>query len=306
MRKDSSPSPTALRNSNDLRRLLTPANIRVEAGSVDAVRTIQRRRNLDDMALRLSLESAERGYAWVARDEAEVVAAAVAHDSEDERYIGDLYVEPSYRGHGVARALLSSAFENAADLARAALLDPADPASLALALGFHLGLREPILRFAGAIPKEEELAKMAAGEYRFSVEPIDAAAHGYALNELDRHARGTMRPADHASFALNATGNAFFLGGECVAYAYVWPDGRVGSLACASEAYLVQVFAYALVTLSRTYGASWCTALVPGSNRRIARAALRAGLHVNKALILASDTPAAALQTYVGYHELLF
>ena len=143
------------------------------------------------------------------------------------------------------------------------------------------------------------------GDYRFEVARVDPAMHNFVLNELDRRARGTARPADHAEFALNAGGNVFFLNGECVGYAYGWPDGRIGPLACASEAYLVQIFAYALVTLSRTYGASWCTTLVPGSDRRVARAALRAGLRVKETFTFASSVSWSGSQAYVGYHELL-
>jgi len=281
------------------------AEIRIELGSSDDTRLIQRRRPIDDLALRLSLESAERGLVWVAHDDRETVGIAVARDSQEERYIGDLFVEPSYRGQGVAPALLAAAFEGSG-LSRAMLIAAGDAAALTLGLRFGAAPRESLLRLAGAIPKEEELAKMAAGDYRFGVETIDAAAHGYALNELDRHSRGTTRPADHAAFALAGCGQAFFLNGECVGYAYVWPDGRIGPLACASEAYLVQVFAYALVTLQRTYGASWCTALVPGANRRIARAGLRAGLRIEEVYSLASDAHVADLSTYVGYHRLLF
>lgn len=280
--------------------------VEIVAASADDVRTIGRRRDLDDLTLRLSLQSAERGAVWTARDQGEIIGIAVSHDSNDERLVGDWYVEPSYRGGGVGFALLEAAFDGAGDLGRAAMVDPREFASLALALRFGLAPRATFLRFAGAIPREEELAKMAAGDYRFEVATIDAAAHGMALDELDRQARGTTRPADHAQFALTATGNAFFLRGECVGYAYVWPDGRVGPLTCASEAYLVQILAYALVTLTRAHSASWCTLLVPGSNRRIARASLRAGLRIEESLLLASDASLAILSTYVGYHRLLF
>lgn len=256
--------------------------------------------------MRRSLQSAERGAAWIARDDHEVIGIAVAHDTDDERYVGDLFVEASFRGQGVGRRLVEASMADAGDLARSALIAAEDAAGMALALRFGMALREPILRFAGAIPKEEELAKMAAGSYRFNVEPIDAAKHDFALNELDRYARGTTRGADHAAFSLSATGHAFSLGGECVGYGYVWSDGRIGPMACASEAYLVQMLAHSLVTLSRTYGASWCTALVPGSNRRIARSALRAGLRVSKTSVFASDAAATGFQSYIGYHELLF
>ena len=148
------------------------------------------------------------------------------------------------------------------------MVDPSDAGSLALALRQRMTLREPIVRLAGAIPREEELAKMAAGDHRFEVDAVDSVSHGFGLRGLDPQTRGTTRDGDHERFAGNATGHAFFLRGEFVAYAYVWPDGRIGPLACASQAYLVQIFAYALLSLTRTYGASWCSALVPGSNHK--------------------------------------
>ncbi|MFZ0032410.1 MAG: GNAT family N-acetyltransferase [Candidatus Cybelea sp.] len=274
--------------------------------SIDDVRAIARRRKLDETALSLSLKAADLGRAWAARDQTEIVGIAIAHDSQDERYIGDCYVEASYRTQGVGSGLLAAALDDAQDRARTMLLDSNDRAAARLAYRYGMALRQPILRFAGTIPREEELAKMAAGEYRFGVEPIDSAAHGMALNELDRQTRGTIRPADHASFARDASGSAFSLNGELIGYAYVWPDGCVGPSACASEVYLVQIFAYALVTLQRVHRASWCTVLVPGSNRRIARASLRAGLRIQDVFTIASDAPLSDLSTYIGRHQLLF
>ncbi len=255
--------------------------------------------------MRLALQAAQAGRVWLARDEDEPIGVVVAHDSEDERYIGDLYIEPSYRGQGIGGRLVAAAFGEGDDAGRAMSVDPRDAASLALALRYRLAPRESLLRFAGAIPREEELAKMAAGDYRFEVEPIDPAFHGGALNELDRHARGTARPADHAQFALRATGSVFALRGEWVGYAYVWPDGRVGPMTAASGAYLVQILAYALVTLQRRHSASWCTALVPGANRRVARAALRAGLRIEETWMLAADSLIGNMANYVCYHRLL-
>jgi len=288
------------------RHCVAVSDLTVELAGADEVRSIQRRRNCDDAAVRLALASVERGTVWVARDGAEAVGIAIAHDSEAERYVGDIFVEPSYRGTGAGGELLAAAFGDAGDRSTAMLVDPADPASLALGLRQRMMLREPIVRFAGAIPREEELAKMAAGDYRFEVDTVDPVSHGFGLRGLDAQTRGTTRDADHEHFAGSATGNAFFLRGEFIAYAYVWPDGRIGPLACASQAYLVQIFAYALLSLTRAYGASWCTALVPGSNLRIARAALRAGLRIEAVCLLAADAFQGDLSMYVGYHSLLF
>lgn len=282
-----------------------PSVAEIVAASVDDVRQIQRRRNLDEAAIRLSLQAAEGDCAWIARDEGAAIGIAVAHDSDDDRSIGDLFVEPSYRGAGIGAGLIGAAFSVRDNLGRAMLAQADDAAALALALRNRMAPRETLLRFAGAIPREEELAKMAAGDYRFEVAAVDSAMHAGALNELDRQARGTTRPADHEEFARRAAGHAFFLNGECIGYAYVWPDGYIGPMACASEAYLVQILAFALVTTRRTYSASWCTALVPGSNRRIARAALRAGLRIEESFALAHDSFIGDMSAYVAYHRML-
>ena len=282
------------------------SDVSVGRASVDEAREIARRRGLDDTAIRLTLAPAERGTAWVARDEAEVVGIAVAHDSEDERYVGDLFVEPSFRGQGLGSQLVSAAFADAGDRRRTMLVDPADAAMLALALRNGLALREPVLRVAGAIPKEEELARMAAGDYRFAVEMIDPDAHGFGLRELDQRTRGVVRDDDHREFALRASGYAFALNGELVAYAYAWPDGRIGPVASSSPAYLVQIFAFVLRALSQRFGASWCTALVPGSNLRVSRVALKAGLRIAEGFVFATDPVNDDTSRYVGYHHLLF
>jgi hypothetical protein len=68
----------------------------------------------------------------------------------------------------------------------------------------------------------------------------------------------------------------------------------------------VQIFAYALLSLQRAYGASWCSALVPGSNRRVARAALRAGLRIHDAFTFAGNGASSpGMSSYVGCHRLL-
>ncbi|MDP9024773.1 MAG: hypothetical protein M3N13_05320, partial [Candidatus Eremiobacteraeota bacterium] len=149
-------------------------------------------------------------------------------------------------------------------------------------------------------------ARMAAGDYRFSASPIDLRKHAGALDALDREVRGTARADDHAGFAALALGTVFALNDECVGYAYVWPDGRIGPLIATSSAYAMQFFAYAMVSLARTFQASWCTALVPGTNARTLQAATRAGLAIDRVLLFASDQPLLDLSRYVGFHQLAF
>jgi len=282
------------------------ADVLVGPAAPEDVREVALRRSFDERALRLASAFGAAGTAWSARDEGAAVGVALAHDAGGERCVGDLFVEPSFRGAGIGARLLDAAFEEAGDRTRSVMLEAGDAAGVALALRRGMAIRTPVLRLAGELPREEALVAMAAGDYRFAVEPVDPARHAYSLDAIDRETRGGARAAEHARFAESACGSAVFRDDEFVGYAYVWPDGRIGPLAAASAVYLVQLLALSMVTLERRYGASWCSAFVPATNVRLARAALRAGLRIEGANLFASDAPGGDLSRYAGFHPLLF
>lgn len=274
----------------------------------DDVRAFAARRWPDDESRQLYIELADAapGGAWVARDESTPVALAFTHALEDERYFSEVYVEPSFRGAGIGWRLLQEVGKDDTDLARSALFDAADTSTIAFFLRRGISLNVPVLRIAGAVPREDELVRLAAGDYRFHTEPLDPLAHRFSLDALDREVRGSARGADHRLFSARAAGTVFVLNDEPVGYVYVWRDGRIGPLVAASGAYLAQFYAFALVSLRRTYGASWCTSLVPGNNTRIMRAAMRIGLTLDSVKIFATDQPMLDLSRYVGFHALAF
>ena len=280
----------------------------VGAASLDDVAYFARRRYPDDEGRRLYAALAETAPsgAYVARDEGTPVGIAVAHALEDEWFLSDLFVEPSFRTSGTGWELLRELTREAGDVTRSGLVDPSETGGLAFFLRRGVALQTPVVTVSGSIPKEEELARMAAGDYRFATAQIDPAAQRTALASLDRDVRGSARPYDHRYFADNATGVAFEINGEFVGYAYVWPSGRIGPMVTSSAAYAVQMFAFALMLLVRTYGASWCRVMIPGTNVRVVRAAMRAGLTIESSQIFASDGPLLDLSRYVGYHPLLF
>jgi GNAT superfamily N-acetyltransferase len=278
------------------------------AASEADVREMALRRCPDESSRRLYIslaEQAPRG-AWVARDEGTPVAIGFAHALEDEWFLSELYVEPSFRRQGMGSGILREVARDGGDVWRSGMLDADATDGMAFFLKLGVGLQVPVLRIAGAIPKEEELLPMAAGDYRFVTVPIDPQAHATVLTALDREARGTARGGDHASFAQVASGTLLLINDEVVGYVYVWPDGRIGPMVSASAAYLTQFFGFALVALRRTYGASWCTALVPGSNVRVMRAAVRIGLMLDQVRIFATDSPQSDLSRYIGFHSLAF
>jgi len=281
---------------------------RIAAARESDVRVLAQRRWPDESSRQLYIhlaDGAPRGV-WVARDEGTPIAIAFAHALENEWFVSELFVEPSFRGAGLGWKLMRAATSDSGDASLAGIIEANDTASQAFFLRRGMGLHVPLLRIAGEIPKEEELLPMAAGDYRFTTLAIDPNAHAEALAGLDRDVRGTARPADHASFTQVASGTLLLLNDECVGYVYVWPDGRIGPLAAASGAYLTQFFGFALVALRRNYGASWCTALVPGSNVRVMRAAARIGLVLDHLRIFATDLPRIDLSRYIGFHALAF
>lgn len=250
-------------------------------------------------------QSAPNG-AWVAKDAGDSIGIALPHALEDEWFLSYLFVEPSFRGHGIGLRLLTEVARDAGDVTRTALPEVNAADALAFSVRRGLPLHAPVLTVSGDIPREDDLLRMASGDYRFTTEAIDLQVHRQALNALDREIRGSARPLDHQYFASNGHGVGFLLRDELVAYGYVWPNGRIGPMCAYSATYLQQLFAFVLVALRRVYDARWCTVLVPGNNLRIMRAAVRAGLRISAGNIFASDGGIFDLTRYVGFHQLLF
>jgi GNAT superfamily N-acetyltransferase len=276
--------------------------------TADDVAYYARRRRQDDHGRQLYFDLAHvaPNGAWIAKDEGTPIGIAIAHALEDEWFLSELFVEPSFRRQGIGRNLLTEVARDAGDVSRSGLLDAPECGSLAFFLQRGVSLQTPVLAVSGAIAHEDDLARLAAGEYRFSSDRIDPMRDGQALDALDREVRGSARPLDHLYFNEHGHGIAFALEDEFVGYAYVWPSGRIGPIVSASPAYLPQFFAFALVTLNRAFDATWCTALVPGTNVRVMRAALRIGLTIDAVRLFACDSTLPDLSRYVGFHEMLF
>ncbi|MDQ6826890.1 MAG: GNAT family N-acetyltransferase [Candidatus Eremiobacteraeota bacterium] len=249
-------------------------------------------------------ETAPNG-AWIAKDAGDAIGIAIAHPLEEEWFLCDLFVEPSFQRQGIGLQLLREVSRDAGEVTRSGLL-PTENGALAFFARRGIPLQAPVLTLRGDIPGEDELLRMASGDYRFRTQVIDLNAHRPAISALDREIRGSARALDHDYFATNGHGVAFYLREEFIAYTYVWPNGRIGPMCAYSAAYLTQLFSFALVALHKVYNARWCTVLVPGNNIRIMRAAMRAGLNIDGTHIFASDAAAFDLSRYIGFHPLLF
>lgn len=285
-----------------------PEDTLIVPATADDVAYFSRRRWRDEHARKLYVDLAHvaPNGAFVAKDEGTPVGIVIPHALEDEWFLSEIFVEPSFQTRGIGWKLLTEAGKDAGDATRSGLLEPAELGGLAFFLRRGVALQAPIVDVSGAIPHENELARMAAGDYRFVTEPLDPVGHRMAIGQLDREVRGSARPLDHLYFCENGGGFIFRRDEELAGYVYVWPSGRIGPMASASQTYLVQFFAFALATLRQSYGATWCTAMVPGTNIRVMRAAMRAGLSLESVRLFASEGGMLDLSRYVGFHPLLF
>jgi GNAT superfamily N-acetyltransferase len=283
-------------------------NALIVPATADDIAYFARRRWPDEHGRKLYVDLAHvaPNGAFVAKDAGTPIGVAIPHALEDEWFLSDVYVEPSFQAHGIGGQLLTEAAKDAGDVTRSGLLEPRELGGIAFFLRRGVALQSPVMEIAGAIPHDNELARMAAGDYRFVTEPFDPVRHRAAIGQLDREVRGSARPLDHLYFVENARGFIFTRDEELAGYAYIWPSGRLGPVVAASQTYLVQFLSFALAALRQTFAASWCTMLVPGSNIRIARAAMRAGLTINALRLFASNAAMLDLSRYVGFHQLLF
>lgn len=276
--------------------------------TADHVQHFARRRWQDEHSRRLYVDLAHvaPSGAFVATDEGAPIGIVIPHALEDEWFLSEIYVEPSFQKSGIGWQLLTEASKDAGDVTRSGLLEPGELGGIAFFLRRGVALQTAIAEIAGPIPHENELARMAAGEYRFRTEPLDPVAHRGALGQLDLEVRGSARPLDHLYFSEHGRGFIFARDEEITGYVYVWPNGRIGPMVVGSAAYAVQFLAFALAGLRQTFGASWCTMLVPGTNIRVTRAAMRAGLTIEAIRLFASDGGMLDLSRYVAFHQLLF
>ncbi|MDP9017515.1 MAG: GNAT family N-acetyltransferase, partial [Candidatus Eremiobacteraeota bacterium] len=143
---------------------------------------------------------------WVAKDEQVPVGIAIAHESDDEWYLSELFVESGFREHGVGHELLVAASKDAGNVNRSGLLDPAETGGLAFFVRRGVSIQTPVLNVCGTVPREDELLRMASGDYRFTTAMLDPLAHRSQIDALDREIRGCTRPLDHQYFSQNAHG----------------------------------------------------------------------------------------------------
>ena len=141
----------------------------------------------------LYLALAERSAVWIVRQDEEAAGIVFAGGGDDETYVHELFVRPPHRRNGFGSRLLEEATREARS--RFATLDAADGGSQAFAIRHGAAMRGVLLQCTGAVPREDDLLRLAASEgRRFEVAPLDIGAQRFAVEALEREVRGASRP----------------------------------------------------------------------------------------------------------------
>jgi GNAT superfamily N-acetyltransferase len=198
----------------------------------------------------------------VAVENGEVVAYAAALVREGVWYLASLFVHPEHQGRGIGPALLEGVWGDEF-VWRSTLTDSIQPISNGLYGRRGLIPTTPVLALAGS-PACDDPGLIAS-------EP-----DGPTLAELDQVAYGFDRSPDHDYWQRHATATLWLRDGEPVAYAYAWPQGRIGPVGGRDR----EAAALALrAELARAPGE--VTVLVPGTSAELVEAGLAAGLRIS-------------------------
>jgi len=163
--------------------------------TADDVAYFARRRWRDEHGRELYVDLAHvaPNGVFVAKDEGTPIGIAIPHALEDEWFLSEIYVEPSFQKRGVGWQLLTEAAKEAGDVTRSGLLEVDELGGIAFFLRRGVSLQTPIAEVSGAIPHENELGRMAAGEYRFITEPLEPVGLSFAATRSWRVTRMSGR-----------------------------------------------------------------------------------------------------------------
>jgi len=201
---------------------------------------------------------------FVVLDRGRVVGYSAALARGETWHLASLFVHPGQQARGLGRALLEQSW-GGPYARRLTLTDSIQPVSNGLYGRAGLIPATPVLSLAGRAPAASGAVPLRA-----------AAPDPTTLARLDRDAYGFDRAVDHAYWSTHASCTVWLSAAGAVAYAYTWPEGRIGPLAARDAESAADALR---AELGRADGRPRHL-LVPGSSAALAGAALAAGLRI--------------------------
>jgi GNAT superfamily N-acetyltransferase len=228
---------------------------------------------------------------WVGEEKGEIVGFGFSWMVDRLWFLAELFVRPQWQSSGIGRALLrhtlAQAEASGAEV-KALITFAFNRASIGLYM--HEGLFPRIPLFKLACPRSKFSARLTAASLRMERIGEDDLA---ALEIIDRSALGLGRGKHHRFLAAGeeSIGLIFFDAQERpAAYAYVSADGHVGAIAASSIAHMAEVTHRALA-IAADRRADKVSIFLPGVADAELKAALEAGLRIQRSMVLMSSRP---------------
>jgi len=229
---------------------------------------------------------------FVAEDSGRIVGAAFSWIRENLWFLSHLFILPEHQGKGIGRNLLARTLDYSRTNAvstRCVITMAFNTSSVNLYLQNGMFPMQSIYLFASPGKQGVHLSH----DESVSCEYADPASlKSQVFNGIDRETLGFHRPAHHRYFIEDRQIPCLLFrdtSGDPAAYAYLWPDGRIGPIAALREIPFEKVLRIAVDHASET--ASLLTMMIPGSNIKGIEAAIDLGFKVRLPYVLLSSRP---------------
>jgi GNAT superfamily N-acetyltransferase len=248
-----------------------------------------------------ALKEEPEGF-FVAEDGRNVVGATISWVRSHLWFLSHLFILPAYQGQGVGKALLkrTRAYGNNLKAGIRSVITMAfNPASIALYMKNGMYPIENIYLLSLEAGKTGGIPESSTG---ISGEGLGKSpGQRDELGLIDEEVLGISRPLHHRFFQESKLASGYLLRykGRAAAYAYIWPDGRIGPVAALKDAPYKDVL-NAFISLARKQCPE-LSMMVPGSNKIALEIAFSLGFTISMPYLLLSSQPFGVWDRYLFY-----
>jgi ribosomal protein S18 acetylase RimI-like enzyme len=226
---------------------------------------------------------------WVAEEADEILGFAWSWVCDDLWFLAQLFVSPGHQGRGIGNELLEKTFQHAQKSGatnRALITFTFNTVSQGLYIRNGLFPRFPIYNFS--VAREDLLDRLQGPQFRY-VPLEETAAHLSDLAQIDVRVLGVSREKHHKYLIADKAmrGVSFYVGDDCVGYAYISAGGHIGPLAVGRPDAVCTAFRTAL-TLAAECDSPQVSVFLPGACETALRTAVEHGMRITFPMLLMS------------------
>ena len=238
---------------------------------------------------RFSLNDDPEGL-WVAESDGRLIGFGHSWTCDRLWFLAQLFVQPDLQASGVGRELLAKTLHQAESRnasARALITFAFNRTSQGLYM--RHGLYPLCQLYVMSVPRDTLASHHIRGQLR--PEPLESSAPVIEqLADIDKASLGVSRSKHHQYLLTDGglSGVSLWAGKDCVGYAYIGSDGRIGPLGVTETRFVADAFAAALAIALET-GSDQVTAFVPGASPPALELAIGIGMRITMPMLLMGE-----------------